>query len=329
MDLRSGYHQIRVRSEDVPKTAFRTHSGHYEFNVIPFGLKNAPATFQATMNELFRPSLRRYVLVFFDDILIYSSSWPEHIKHVSIVLRLLLKNQFAANRKKSVFGQQKIEYLGHVISEGGVSMDPVKVASILQWPTPKSVKGVRAFLGLTGYYRRFIRNYGLIAKPLTSLLKKEAATKFQWDASAQKAFEGLQQALVTAPVLTMPDFSKGFVVECDASGCGVGAVLMQEKAPVAYFSKVLAARNLAKPACEKELMALVLAIRHWRPYLVGRKFKVRTDHCSLKHLLQQQITTPAQQNWVAKLMGYEFEIEYKPGSLNRAADALSRQSEEG
>ncbi|KZV31629.1 peroxidase 64 [Dorcoceras hygrometricum] len=321
LDLRSGYHQIRVKTEDVPKTAFRTHLGHYEFRVMPFGLKNAPATFQAMMNDILRPHLRKFVLVFFDDILIYSSSLREHTKHLQTVLEILQQNQLFVNEKKCDFGLTEIDYLGHVISGDGVAVDKKKIASVEAWPVPKNIKGLRGFLGLSGYYRKFIRDYGKIAKPLTELLKKGC---FGWCPAANTAFEELKQRLTTAPVLKLPDFEQEFEIECDASGRGIGAVLSQGGRPIAFFSKALADRALSKSTYEKELMALALSMRHWRPYLLGRSFVVLTDHKSLKELLHQRITTPDQQQWLSKLMGYEFQIRYKPGSLNGAADALSR-----
>ncbi|MCH89143.1 hypothetical protein A2U01_0010036, partial [Trifolium medium] len=276
------------------------------------------------MNDVFRPLLRKHVLVFFDDILIYSKDWKSHLKHLEEVLELLSVHSLVANKKKCYFAQNTVEYLGHIITCDGVAVDPSKVVSVLQWPQPKNVKGVSGFLGLTGYYRKFIRDYGKIARPLTELTKKDS---FKWGEEAQRAFEHLKQRLTTAPVLTLPDFSKSFVIECDASGGGIGAILMQEKKPVAYFSKALGVKNLAKSAYEKELMAVVLAIQHWRPYLIGRKFVVSTDQKSLKQLLQQRIVTAEQQNWAAKLLGYDFEIIYKQGRLNKGADALSRVHE--
>ncbi|GAU46429.1 hypothetical protein TSUD_402070 [Trifolium subterraneum] len=251
LDLKSGYHQVRVKEEDIPKTAFRTHEGHYEFMVMPFGLMNAPSTFQSLMNE----------------------DWQTHIEHLELVLSTLKIHGLVANKKKCHFGQNSVEYLGHLISGDGVAVDPNKVMSVTSWPVPKNVKGVRGFLGLTGYYRKFIKDYGKIARPLTELTKKDA---FTWNETTQRAFDILKEKLTTAPVLALPDFNKAFVIECDASGVGIGAILMQEGKPVAYFSKALGVRNLTKSAYEKELMAVVLAVQHWRPYLIGRRFVPKT-----------------------------------------------------
>ncbi|GAU12466.1 hypothetical protein TSUD_229990, partial [Trifolium subterraneum] len=324
LDLKSGYHQVRVKDSDIEKTAFRTHEGHYEFLVMPFGLMNAPSTFQSLMNNVFRSLLRKCVLVFFDDILIYSRSWKEHLEQLASVLNMLELHSLVANKKKCQFAQGSIEYLGHVISEEGVAVDPNKIKSVVQWPVPKNVKGVRGFLGLTGYYRKFIKDYGKIAKALTELTKKD---NFKWGREAQQAFEELKGKLTTAPVLALPDFTKQIIIESDASGGGIGAILMQDKKPIAYFSKALGKRNLTKSAYEKEMMAVVLAIQHWRPYLLGRKFTVYTDQKSLRQLMQQRIVTAEQQNWAAKLLGYDFDIIYKQGKLNKGADALSRMYE--
>ena len=197
-------------------------------------------------------------------------------------------------------------------------MDPAKIQCISQWPKPKNVREVRGFLGLTGYYRKFIKDYGKIAKPLTDLTKKEG---FYWNDITQMAFENLKNKLTSSPMLTLPDFSKEFMVECDASGHGVGAVLLQEGKPVAFFSKALTKNKLSNSAYEKEIMALVLAVQHWRHYLMGRSFKVFTDHKSLKYLLQQRLNTADQHYWLSKLMGFQFEIIYKLGVENKAADA--------
>lgn len=291
---------------------------------MPFGLTNAPATFQGLMNDVFRPLLRRYVLVFFDDILVYSRSRAEHLGHLRSVLAILRQHRLRVKASKCTWAQPQVDYLGHIIAADGVRADPEKISAMLSWPLPTTPKQMRGFLGLTGYYRRFICGYGRIAAPLTAMLRKN---NYIWTEAARKAFEELKSAMTQAPVLALPDFTKPFVVECDASGNGIGAVLMQGGRPIAFLSKALAERKKQWSTYEREMFAIVYAVTKWRPYLLGRRFEVRTDQKSLPFLLGQRIHTPAQQKWLAKLLGYDYTLVYKKGSENSAADALSRRTE--
>jgi hypothetical protein len=221
---------------DIPKTAFRTHEGHYEFLVMPFGLCNSPSTFQSLMNHVFHPFLHHFVLVFFDDILIYSKTWTTHLAHVDRVLHLLSQHQLFLKQSKCSFGTSEVEYLGHLVGKAGVRVDPKNIEAMQDWPCPKTLKILCGFLGLTGYYHKFVKNYGKIVTPLTALLKNNS---FTWTPTAAQAFQTLKVAMCTTPVLALPDFTKTFVLECDASGRGIGAVLMQEGRPLAFTNKQL------------------------------------------------------------------------------------------
>lgn len=291
LDLRQGFHQIRMHEDDIAKTAFRTHHGHYEYRVMPFGLCNAPSTFQAAMNELLCPYLRKFVAVFFDDILIYSTSLAEHLQHLELVFLKLIEGHYFLKQSKCLLGQRKLEYLGHIISQHGVQADPEKIKAMVEWPIPTSVTALRGFLGLTGFYRKFIRGYAAIASPLTQLLRKDA---FLWNDIAQQAFEALKVAMSEAPMLVLPDFSIPFVLETDASGSAMGAVLMQNGHPIAFFSKPFCPRLLRSSTYVRELHAITTAVKKWRQYLLGHPFTIFTDHKSLKELIAQVIQTPEQ-----------------------------------
>lgn len=326
LDLRSGYHQIRLVEQDEAKTAFRTHQGHYEFKVMPFGLTNAPATFQGLMNTIFSAVIRKFVLVFVDDILIYSKSLEEHVDHLRTVFQLLQQHGLFVKASKCSFAQQHLDYLGHVIGIHGVSTDPEKVMAVQHWPIPKNLKQLRGFLGLAGYYRKFIKGYGILTKPLTELLKKDV--KYKWEQQEQTAFDAVKMALTQSPVLALPDFSKQFVVETDASDKGIGAVLMQQGHPIAFISKALGVKSQMLSTYEKEFMAILLAVNKWRSYLQHAEFVIQTDHKSLTHLNEQQLGTSMQQKAFVKLMGLQYVIKYKKGAENQVADALSRRGEE-
>lgn len=310
---------------DVHKTAFRTHEGHYEFLVMPFGLTNAPATFQATMNHIFKAFLRKFVIIFFDDILIFSKTLEDHSNHLKQVFNCLSANSLFLKHSKCSFAQNSIDYLGHIITEFGVQPDKSKIIAMLDWPVPRTITELRGFLGLTGYYRKFVQHYATIASPLTDLLKKES---FSWSSPAQQSFEALKQAMTRTPVLALPDFSKPFILQTDASGVGIGAVLLQSNHPIAYFSKKLSSQLQNSSTYIRELYAITAAVKKWRQYLLGSRFTIQTDHKTLKHLMEQVVLTPEQQHYLSKLLGFEYTITYKPGKDNLAADALSRQSDQ-
>jgi hypothetical protein len=255
-----------MKEADIPKTSFRTHEGHYEFLVMPFGLCNAPSTFQSLMNHVFRPFLHHFVLFFFDDILIYRKTWTNYLTHVDQVLHLLSQHQLFLKQSKCDFDASEVEYLGHLVGKDGVRVDPKNIEAMQDWSHPKTLKILCGFLGLTGYYRKFVKNYENIIAPLTALLKKNS---FTWTPAASQGFQTLKTAMFTTLVLDLPDFTKSFVLECDASGKGIDIVLMQEGQPLAFTSKQLSERNLVKTIYEKEMLAILHVVDLWRPYLLG------------------------------------------------------------
>nr|CAH67149.1 OSIGBa0122F23.6 [Oryza sativa] len=324
IDLRSGYHQLRIREEDIPKTAFTTRYGLFECTVMSFGLTNAPAFFMNLMNKVFMEYLDKFVVVFIDDILIYSKTKEEHEEHLRLALEKLREHQLYAKFSKCEFWLSEVKFLGHVISSGGVAVDPSNVESVLSWKQPKTVSEIRSFLGLAGYYRRFIENFSKIARPMTRLLQKEV--KYKWTEDCERSFQELKKRLVTAPVLILPDSRKGFQVYCDASRHGLGCVLMQEGKVVAYASRQLRPHENNYPTHDLELAAVVHALKIWRHYLFGNRTEVYMDHKSLKYIFTQPDLNMRQRRWLELIKDYDLEIHYHPGKVNVVADALSRKS---
>ncbi|GKA83739.1 putative reverse transcriptase domain-containing protein [Tanacetum coccineum] len=323
IDLRSGYHQLRVREEDIPKTAFRTRYGHYEFQVMPFGLTNAPAVFMDLMNRVCKPYLDKFVIVFIDDILIYSKNKKEHEEHLKLILELLKKEELYAKFSKCEFWIPKVQFLGHVIDSEGIHVDPAKIESIKDWTSPKSPTEIRQFLGLAGYYRRFIEGFSKIAKPMTKLTQKKI--QFVWGDKQEAAFQLLKQKLCSAPILALPEGSEDFIAYCDASKKGLGTVLMQREKVISYASRQL---KIHEKNYTTHDLAVVFALKIWRHYLYGTKCTVFTDHKSLQHILDQKELNMRQRRWLELLSDYDCDIRYHPGKANVVADALSRKERE-
>ncbi|GJT28843.1 putative reverse transcriptase domain-containing protein [Tanacetum coccineum] len=326
IDLRSGYHQLRIREEDIPITAFRTRYGHYEFQVMPFGLTNAPAVFMDLMNRVCKPYLDKFVIVFIDDILIYSKNKEEHGKHLKTILNLLRSEKLYAKFSKCDFWLDSVQFLGHVIDSSGVHVDPAKIEAIKNWAAPTTPTEVRQFLGLAGYYRRFIKEFSLISKPLTKLTQKNKP--YVWGDDEEEAFQTLKLKLCSAPILSLPEGSEDFVVYCDASLKGFGAVLMQREKVIAYASRQLRKNEENYTTHDLELGAVVFALRLWRHYLYGTKCTVYTDHKSLQYILDQKELNMRQRRWIELLSDYDCVIRYHPGKANVVADALSRKDKE-
>ena len=326
LDLASGYHQIGVAESSIEKTAFRTSRGSWEFIVMPFGLTNAPSVFQRLMNKIFKDVLGDFVLVYLDDILIFSRSVEEHWGHLRVALQRLREAKLYGRLHKCDFLKDKVEYLGFDVSAQGMQPSRSKVAAILDWPVPESVRDVRSFLGTVSFYRRFVRGFSAMAFPLTELTKEKKP--WQWTEEEQQSFDQLKVAITTSPVLIFPDFKKQFVLTTDASLVSVGGILQQDHGlglqPIAYGSKKLNTAEVRYSAYERELLGIIWAIGQWRPYLQGQRFIVQTDHSALKFLPDQPAVHRRVWKWISILQGYDVDIRHIPGRRN-PADGLSRR----
>jgi hypothetical protein len=281
VDLRSGYHQIKIRPEDVPKTAFSTRYELYEYLVMSFGLTNAPTHFMYLMNSIFIPELDKFVVVFIDDILVYSKNEEEHEQHLRIILQQFHDHQLYAKFSKCAFWLKEVQFLDHIISLEGITVDSSKVQEVLDLKSPRSVTQIRIFLRLAGYYHRFISNFSKITKPMTKLLEKDV--KFKWSLQYEEVFLTLKKLLTIAPVLAQPNIDKPFDVYCDASDTDIGGVLMQDGRAIAYVSRQLQRHEEHYPTHELELLTIVHALKVWRHYLLDNLVHIYTDHTSLKY----------------------------------------------
>jgi hypothetical protein len=335
IDLRTGFYQILIHEADRHKTAFTTSQGLFEYNVLPMGLCNSPGIFMQLMNDTFADFLNRFVLVFLDDIVVYSDTLEEHEQHVRQALARLRQQRLYAKASKSALCKREVEFLGHMVGEHGLRVMQDKIEAVRDWPVPTNLRELRAFLGLAGYYRRFVRGFSALALPLTELTRNATRQKLDqlWGTKQQLAFVELKRALQSTPVLVLPDLSKEFVVHCDASGYAVGAVLQQDHGnglqPVAFMSKKMVGAETRYPVHEQELLAILSALTTWQHYLEGatHPIRVRTDHKSLTHFQTQPMLSGRQKRWLETLSKFDYIVEYVKGHENLAADALSRRGD--
>jgi len=331
MDLASAYHQIPMHEDDVFKTAFRTRYGHFEWVVMPMGLSNAPATCQRVMNEMLKPYLDKFAFIYLDDCMIFSKTAEEHLEHVRLVLEAFDQHNFKVKLTKCTWASSMTKFLGYIVSDTGISVDPAKVQAMVDWPIPASVTEVRRFLGFCNFYRKFIRNYSGIAAPLTELTSALKAFPNKLPAEAIDAIANLKQAMMSAPVLALPRTGPDatFELYTDASIVAVGAVLEQDGHPICYESRKLnpAERNYA--VHELEMLGVVHALRVFRHYLEGCKsFTLFTDHHSLQYFFKQKELSRRQAGWAETLADYQpnMTVKYLPGERNRA-DAFTHETD--
>ncbi len=331
LDVRWGYNNVRIKTGDEWKAAFRTNRGLYEPTVMFFGLTNSPATFQWMMNDIFKDLIASgKVTIYLDDILIMSKTKEEHRRIARMVLATLRKHKLFLKAEKCEFEVLETEYLGVIISEGSIQMDPVKIKGILDWPVPTKKKELQSFLGFTNFYRRFIKNYSKIVKPMTQLTGNDA---WKWGRAQQEAFEQLKKQLAEDVVLAIPTNEGRFRVEADASEGAVGAVLSQEQEgkwrPVSFLSKSLSVTERNYEIYDKELLAIMLALEEWRHYLMGayQDFEIWTDHQNLQYFRKPQKVNRRQARWITELAEYYFTLHHKAGTANKKADLLSRRAD--
>lgn len=324
LDLKSGFHQIEVHEKDRQKTAFSVDNGHYEFNRMPFGLKNAPSTFQRLVDNILRENVsKRECMVYMDDIIVFSNGLEEHVKNLKSVLNKLRNARLKIQLDKCEFFRKEVEFLGHTVNEEGVSPNQAKIEVIRKLQIPRTEKEIKRFLGMTGYYRRFIKNYAHITKPMTKYLKKDSILDIK-DINYIDAFNILKEKLVHAPILVYPDFSLPFEITTDASNVAIGGVLSQNDKPIAYVSRTLNEHEINYSTIEKECLGIVWCLKQFRPYVYGRKIKLFTDHKPLIWLNNLKEPNSKLMRWRLQIGEYDYEINYKEGHLNKVADCLSR-----
>jgi len=324
IDLQSGYNQLPIHAEDCHKTAFRSPFGLYQWRVVPFGLTNAPAYFARAMQQMFGDLIGKCVFVYLDDILVFSKTPEEHEQHLEQVLSRLKEFQLYARLHKCHFNMPEVEYLGHVVGRDGIKVDQRKIKIIQDWPTPKTQNELRSFLGLANYFRRFIHAYSSISRPLHALTGNTVKWhSSSWTGACQTAFDLLRHKLITAPVLSMPDFSKPFEVIADASLHAFGAILLQDGKPIAFESRKLSPAESNCDTTEREMVAVIHALTVWRCYLDGMQFTIYSDHEPLKYLRTKPSLTPRQVRWSQFMERFNYTWEFRAGKLN-AADPLSR-----
>ena len=333
MDLRSGFWQIELDPSSRDKTAFISHAGLFRFRVMPFGLTNAPATFQRLMDLVLGGLKWSCALVYIDDIIIYSSSFEDHLTHLELVLRQIQHSGLTLKINKCHFCRTHLKYLGHIVSKDGIQPDPDKLRAVREYPVPTKLKAVRTFLGLTSYYRRFIQNFATLAEPLIELTRKPSVKSFEWTFACQKSFESLRQRLIEAPIIAYPHFDQPFTLQLDASDVGISAILVQKlldndnvlrEHVIGYASRTLSSSERKFTATERECLAIVYGCNYYRPYLEGARFTAVTDHKALKWLHSTKDLNTRLARWAIQIAAYDMDIQHRPGSENGPPDALSR-----